>query len=132
DKFGPQLNRYYPIEKKFSISLSDIANQLFTVATSIYGYDKITKAEGVLLNIENLNSRGYLYFDSYPDKDERFGEKQYLIAIIAPLINYFHTLKIKKIFTDVSDKIKNKLNWNIEEYWERIHDILLTETTQIQ
>ena len=132
DKFGPQLNRHYPIEKNFSISLNDIANQLFTVATSIYGHDKITKAEGVLLNIDNLNSRGYLFFDSYPDKEERFGEKQYMIAIIAPLINYFHTLKIKNIFADISNKIKNKLNWNIEEYWKRILDILLTETIQIK
>lgn len=132
DKFGPELNRYYPEEKDFSISLNDISNQLFTVATSIYGHDKITKAEGVLLNIENLNSRGYLFFDSYPDKEERFGEKQYMIAVIAPLINYFHTLKIKDVFTDLSDRIKNKLNWNIEEYWKRIYDILMIETTLIE
>lgn len=131
DTFGPELTRYYPKEKKFSISLNDIANQLFTVTTSIYGHDKITKAEGVLLNIENLNSRGYLFFDSYPDKHERFGEKQYMIAIIAPSINYFDTLKIKDVFTDISDKIKNKMNWNIEEYWKRIHDIFLIEKTQI-
>ena len=128
DESGPELKGYYPKEKKFPLSLNDIANQLFTVATSMYGYDKITKAEGVLLNIENLNSRGYLFFDSYPEEHERFGEKQYMLAIIAPLINYFHTLKIKKVFTDISDKIKNKLNWNIEEYWKKIYDILLAET----
>jgi len=132
DKVGPKLKYYYPEENCLPLSLDDIANQLFTVATSIYGHEKITKAEGVLLNIENLNSRGYLLFDSYPDDDERFGEKQYMIAIIAPLITYFHTLKIKDIFTDLSDKIKNKLNWNIKEYWERIHDILLIETMQLK
>jgi len=132
DKFGPELKCYYPEEKDFSISLNDISNQLFTVATSIYGHDKITKAEGVLLNIENLNSRGYLFFDSYPDKEERFGEKQYMIAIIAPLINYFHTLMIKDVFIDLSDKIKNKLNWNVEEYWKRIYDILLIKTELIE
>ncbi len=132
DNFGPELSRYYPKEKNFPISLDDIAIQLFTVATSIYGHDKITKAEGVLLNIENLNTRGYLFFDSYPDKEERFGEKQYMIAIIAPLINYFHTLKIKDVFTDLSDKIKNQLNWNIEVYWKRIYDILLIETILIE
>ncbi len=132
DKFGPKLNCYYPEEKDFSVSLEDVSTQLFTVATSIYGHDKITKAESVLLNIENLNSRGYLFFDSYPDKEERFGEKQYMIAVIAPLINYFHTLKIKDVFTDLSDKIKKRLNWNIEEYWKRIYDILLIETTLIE
>jgi len=132
DKLGPELKQYFPEKKEFPIPLEDIVNQLFTVATSIYGHDKITKAEGVLLEIKNLKSRGYLFFDSYLDKKERFGEKQYMIAIIAPLINYFHTLKIKDVFTDLSDKIKNKVNWNIEEYWKRIYDILLIETNLIE
>ena len=44
DKYGPELSRYYPQEKPFPISLDDVVNQLFTVATSIYGHDKITKA----------------------------------------------------------------------------------------
>ncbi len=127
DKFGPELNRYFPEEKTFPIPLDDIVNQLFTVATSIYGHDKISKAEGVLLDIKNLKSRGYLFFDSYPDKKERFGEKQYMIAVIAPSINYFHTLEIKEIFTDLSEKIKSKNKWNIEEYWKKIYDIMLLD-----
>jgi len=131
DKIGPKLNNYYPEENSYPISLEEIANQLFMVATSIYGHDKITKAEGVLLNIENLKNRGYLLFDSYADDDERFGEKQYMIAVIAPLINYFHTLRIKEVLADISDKIKNKLKWDIEEYWQKINDILMTETPQI-
>ena len=124
DKFGPELNQYFPKEKILPIPLDDVVNQLFIVATSIYGHDKITRAEGVLLDIKNLRSRGYLFFDSYPDKKERFGEKQYMIAVIAPSINYFHTLEIKKIFIDLSEKIKNKNNWNIEEYWKKIYAIL--------
>ncbi len=132
DKFGPELNRYFPEEKTFPIPLNDIVNQLFTVATSIYGHDKITKAEGVLLEIKNLKSRGYLYFDSYPDKKERFGEKQYMIAVIAPSINYFHTIEIKKIFLDLSEKIRNKTNWNIEEYWKKVHDVMLLDTLKIE
>ena len=132
DKFGPELNRYFPEEKTFPIPIDDIVNQLFTVATSIYGHDKITKAEGVLLEIKNLNTRGYLYFDSYPDKNERFGEKQYMIAVIAPSINYFHTLEIKDIFLDLSEKIKSKNNWNIEKYWKKIYDIMLLDPIKIE
>ena len=113
DTFGPELTRYYPKEINFSISLNDIAIQLFMVATSIYGHDKITTAEDVLLNIENLNSRGYLFFDSYTDKHERFGEKQYMIAIIAPSINYFDNLKIKDFFIYIYYNIKNKINCKI-------------------
>jgi len=132
DKFGPELNRFYPEEKSFPIPLDKIVNQLFTVATSIYGHDKITKAEGVLLNIKNLNTRGYLFFDSYPDNNERFGEKQYMIAVIAPSINYFHTLEIKEIFIDLSEKIKKKIDWNIEEYWKKIYNLMLIEPLKIE
>ncbi len=132
DKFGPELKQYFPEEKPFPIPLDDVVNQLFTVATSIYGHGKITKAEGVLLDIKNLNSRGYLFFDSYPDKKERFGEKQYMIAVIAPSINYFHTLEIKEIFLDLSEKIKDKSKWNIEEYWKKIYDIMLLDSIKIE
>jgi CheY-like chemotaxis protein len=132
DKFGPKLNQYFPEEKYFPIPLDDIVNQLFTVATSIYGHDKISKAEGVLLDIKNLNTRGYLYFDSYPDKKERFGEKQYMIVVIAPSINYFHTLEIKEIFLDLSEKIKDNSKWNIEEYWKKISDIMLLDSIKIE
>ena len=132
DKFGPELHQYYPEGNIFPIPLNDIVNQLFTVATSIYGHDKITKAEGVLLDIKNLNTRGYLFFDSYPDKKERFGEKQYMIAVIAPSINYFHTLEIKEIFNDLSGKIKHKNNWNLEEYWKKIYDLILLDSIKIE
>jgi len=97
----------------------------------MYGHDKITKAEGVLLEIKNLNTRGYLFFDSYPDNKERFGEKQYMLAVIAPSINYFHTLEIKDIMIDISEKIKKKIDWNIEEYWKKIYDLMLIEPLKI-
>ena len=132
DKFGPKLDRFFPEEKLFPIPLDTIVNQLFTVATSIYGHDKITKAEGVLLDIKNLNNRGYLFFDSYPDNSERFAEKQYMIAVIAPSINYFHTLEIKEICKDISEKIKNKQNWNIEKYWKKIYDIMVINSMKIE
>ena len=132
DKFGPELNRYFPEEKILPIPLDDIVNQLFTVATSIYGHDKITKAEGVLLEIKNLNTRGYLFFDSYTDKKERFGEKQYMIAVMAPSINYFHTFEIKELFIDISEKIKGKQNWNIKEYWKNLYDLLLIDPIKIE
>ena len=128
DKFGPELNKYFPKESSFPIPLDDIVNQLFTVATSIYGQEKITKAEGVLLEIKNLKNRGYLFFDSYPDKNERYGEKQYMIAVIAPSINYFHTLEIKEILRDLSNKIKTKQNWKIEDYWKILSKIMLTDS----
>jgi CheY-like chemotaxis protein len=123
---GPVLKNSHPSEKACHISISTIGNQLFHAATSIYGQDKITKAEGVLLNIENIKKKGYVFFDAYPDKNERFGEKQYMLSIIAPNITYFDSLKIREVFKEISEKIKFKQDWEIESYWEKILEILST------
>jgi CheY-like chemotaxis protein len=121
---GPILKKSHPSEKSCHISISTIGKQLFHAATSIYGHDKITKAEGVLLNIENIKKKGYAFFDAYPDKNERFGEKQYMLSIISPNITYFDSLKVKEVLKGISEKIKNKQEWDMKEYWEKILEIL--------
>ena len=78
----------------------------------------------MLISIENINHKGYIYFDSFPKDDERFKEKQYMISLIAPQINYFESLHIKEIFKTVSKNIKNYSEWNIELYWQDILNIL--------
>lgn len=124
DKYGPKLNEFYTKENEFPIPIDDITNQLFSAATSIYGHEKMTKAEGVLLNIENLNCSGYLYFDSYPDEKERYKEKQFMLAFVAPMISYLDSLKLKEIFKVIFYNIKSKKKWDIKEYFEKINDIL--------
>ncbi|MBY8990761.1 MAG: response regulator [Candidatus Lokiarchaeota archaeon] len=123
---GPVLKKSHPSEKSCHISINRISQQLFHAATTIYGHDKITRAEGVLLNIENIKKRGYLFFDAFPDKKERFGEKQFMLSVIAPSITYLDSLKIREIFKEISEKIKNKKVWEIENYWMRILRILST------
>lgn len=129
---GPILKKSHPSEKTCHFSIETIGQQLFHAATSIYGNDKITKAEGVLLNIENIKKKGYLFFDAYPEKNERFGEKQYMLSIIAPNITYIDSLKIREVFKEISEKIKNKKNWEIKDYWTRIHHILSTSSPLIK
>lgn len=131
DRYGPQLKTYYPKEKDFPISMNDIANQLFYAATSIYGHQKITKAEGILLNIENLNNCGYLYFDSYPAENERYGEKQFMLALLAPMLCYLDSLKVKEIFKEISQKVKKNRNWKVKEYWERIVKELTSKSFKV-
>lgn len=121
---GPILRNSHPSEKKCHISISTLGKQLFHAATSIYGHDKITKAEGILLNIENIQKKGYIFFDAFPDKNERYGEKQYMLSIIAPNITYFDSLKVREVLKEISEKIKNNKNWEIESYWEKILAIL--------
>jgi CheY-like chemotaxis protein len=126
DVVGPLLKTSFPPEDDCQISINTIGRQLFHAATSIYGQDKITKAEGILLNVENIEKKGYLLFDSFPAKLERYGEKQYMLAVIAPNITYFDSLKIKEILKEISERIKEQQDWQVEDYWEMILKILST------
>ena len=88
----------------------------------------VIKADGILLNIENIKRHGYIFFDSYPDSNERFGEKQYMLAVIAPRINYFESLKIREIFLSMTKRIKQDGTIEIHPIYKEISRILLTST----
>jgi CheY-like chemotaxis protein len=124
DVAGPIVEQSYPSDNTCTFSINTIGKQLYHAATSIYGHDKITKAEGILLNIENIKKNGYIFFDSFPDEHERYGEKQYMLSVIAPVLTYFNSLEIREVLKEISEKIKIKLEWNIKQYWDKILDIL--------
>ncbi len=126
DAIGPVLTEYLPKDVKFSFQLNKIANQLFQAVTSIYGQTHIekAKAEGILLNINNIKRSGYIFFDAYHDSTARGGEREYMLAVIAPMINYFQSLKLKKILIDISYKINNKRKYDSLIYWNLIVEVL--------
>lgn len=131
DKYGPKLQAHYPIKNKLSFSFEDIGNQLFQATLFIYGHGKITNAEGILLNLENIKMSGYAYFNSYPAEHERFGQKQYMLAVIAPAINYFHSLKIKALFNKISKTINNKEKVDFKTLWKKVIEILTTNVLSL-
>jgi len=124
DALGPDLKSYFPIFEEKPFDLMGISAQLFQATVSIYGHEKITQAEGILLNIENIKRDGYLFFDAYPDETFRGGEKQYMIGVIAPKINYFESLQIKEVLEGVSSNIKANNSWDIKNCWDNITEIL--------
>lgn len=127
DKYGPKVVDVYPKESGVAISLDQLVNQLFSASRSIYGDEKITNSEDLLLNLSNLKTDAYLLFDSYPDEKERFGEKEYMIAALAPKISFFNTLEIKKVFQELSKLIKEKSSWTLALIWELVRKVLQSE-----
>ena len=125
DKLGPYLKDYYPKKELNKISLNDISNQLFSAAISIYGQNKMTKAEGALLRVANFKTDAYLFFDAYKEENERYGEKQFMLAVIASKISYFHSFEIKQVLRNLSEKIKNNEKANLNKYWKEIFNILI-------
>jgi CheY-like chemotaxis protein len=133
DKLGPKLFNHYPMTENISISLDEIGNQLFSCSESIYGCGfNIKNADGLLMNIENIGYQGYLFFDSYLDPHVRGGETPYMLAFIAPRINYFESLRFKTIFQEISALIKEKKEWDIKDYWEAIINARMGPKLKIQ
>ena len=126
DKSGPRLISNFPEDEETSIATEKVGQQLFHAIVSLYGYENITKAEGVLLRIENFKKNGYIFFDSFEDDTVRGGERRFMLSLIAPRINYFDSLKIKETFVEISSKIKQKEEWDVEYYWEKLSSGLLS------
>ncbi len=125
DRLGPKLTDSFPSEVNFPFSIKEMGMQLFQTISSMYGDKQIAPyPEGFLLSIENIQKKGYIYFDSYPDDQMREGSKNFMLALIAPTISYFDSLKIKKTFQDLASKIKQKRVWQIKNYYEQIFEIL--------
>lgn len=126
DKSGPKLVSNFPSKEITSFSVEEVGQQLFHAIVSLYGYENISKAEGILLNIENFQRKGYIFFDSFQDESVRGGERRYMLGLVAPKINYFDSLKIKEVFKEISSKIKEKKDWDIQVYWEKVSGILIS------
>ena len=124
DIYGPKLDSYFPKDEKLPFSIKEISTQLFNSILSIYGHDNIETAEGVLIKIENIKRHGYIYYDAVPDSSMRGGEKQHMLALIAPKINYLESLKIKEIFNELSLRIKKDEDFDLQKYWEKISKAL--------
>ncbi len=124
DVYGPVLKESFSKEEKLSFSLKDISFQLFNAAVLIYGQDCVLQSEGILLNIKKINMPAFLYFDSFPDENQRSGHKQFMLAVIAPSINYFKSLQIKEVLQEIFLKIQANDEINMEKYTGKISKIL--------
>jgi len=125
DIIGPKLIKYFPNDIELDFSISTVSEQLFDGSIAMYGQDHILNAEGLLINIKNVNIMAYVFFDSYPDDSYRGGRKNYMFSLIAAKITYFQSLKIKQVFMRLSYTIKKQGKWNIKEFWKKLSDILL-------
>ncbi len=126
DKNGPTTRIYFPTDMDLPISIQSVGFQLFNGVASIYGQSKITDAQGILLNIENINRQGYIYFDSIPDKHSRGREIPFMLGVISHKINYFESLRIREVFQEITPKIKARENWEVQSSWSKISKILMT------
>ncbi|MEJ2252008.1 MAG: response regulator [Candidatus Lokiarchaeota archaeon] len=128
DKVGPQIKKIYPNKKEILPSLDKLAKNLFQTSVLIYGQDGIENPEGILLTLEGLNSKGYLYFDSHVEEKYRAKQKQFMICFIHPKLNYLITIQIRHIFHDMAERFKKNNKINFKEYFDKIKEVFKFET----
>jgi CheY-like chemotaxis protein len=131
ESVGPELKAFY--SKGVNESFQEtIGSQLFHAAAAIYGQTGLFKAQGILLNVENFESVAYVYFDSFKDDTIRGGDRLFMIAVIAPKINYFESIRLREVIQKISRKIKERYDLydgddvQLEEEWKKISKILST------
>jgi hypothetical protein len=125
EKFGPKLIKYYPKKQIQSRSLEDLSFQFFQAFKAISGgTNMLNESQGILVNIENINKKGYFYFYT-ENHNEKKGSELLLIGILASNINYLHSLELKKIFNSLSklDSLFKNLE-EIEKYYSKIRNVL--------
>ena len=120
DKIGPKVANFVSLRENLSYSLADIGRQLFQASVSIYGQEKIKHAKGLLVDIDNIKRKGYIYFNSYKDEIMRGGEQDFMIAFITREINYLSSLKIRKIFKNISKNLQNRKQIQLQKDFQDI------------
>ena len=126
DHLGPTVRDCFPKEENLPFSISQVGQQLFQATVSIYGHEYVTKAEGILINIENIKKNGYILFDSYSEPSTRSKKREYMLGVIAPKISFFNSLKIKEILKEASKQIKENNQPDLAVYREKILNLLST------
>lgn len=127
DKSGPELQNCFPENLNLpNFSIDELTFQLFSSLSQIYGNLPITEPQSLHLNIENIKRQGYLFFDSIYDESVRHSQRLYMLGVIAPQINYFKSLELKRILSQLSNQIKRGANWDVKTNWEKIVRILMS------
>lgn len=126
---GPITKEYYPKNVNLPFSIEDIGVQLFQTTAAVYGYDKYDQSYGLLIDLKNICMSAYIFFNSFEDPNVRGGLRQFMLAVLAPKLSYFDSLKLKASLEPVSATIRNKNQLNLEEVWQNISTAL---TNKIQ
>lgn len=124
DQIGPQLDEYYPKRFNSSFSIRDVGEKLYQCSRFIYGSEKISEPESLLINLSQIKQSSFLFFDSYPDPNQRSGKQELLVGVLSPHISYFNSKKLEDYLKQISEEFKNDQIVNLEPFWKKVVEIL--------
>ncbi|MHA2060065.1 MAG: response regulator [Candidatus Ranarchaeia archaeon] len=121
---GPVLSGLFARELDPSYQIQEIGSQLFQSANMIYKAEEMKDAQGMLLRVERIDKSAYLYIDTVEEGSEQNGAQQIMLAVLAPKISYFESLKIREIFKSLALRMKQGEDFHLKEFWEKIANLL--------
>lgn len=124
ETFGPEVQQLHPPDHHPKKELNNISVQLYQSVVPIYGFQGLGKRQDVFIQVQNLGLTAHLLFDFFPDDQVRGGECLYMIALLAPKINYFESLLTLQVLQQMAEEVKMVKTVNLESYWDRCVDIL--------
>ncbi len=124
ETYGPVIQIQYPSQTTYVVDV--LGTQLWHGTVAIYGHEKLDSAQDLLLTVKNVNAEAYVLFDSIPDETVRGGKKQFMLALVAPKINYFESLKLQGFFLELANQFKSHSALESQAVWEGCINILST------
>ena len=130
ESFGPKIVSLFPTSPDLSLDFNLLGTQLFQATVSVYGQTTAFDPQGLLLRIASIKKDGYIYFDTTDDDEVRGGKRQFMLVALAPKINYLESLRIEEVFSGLATEFKRSPKLNLELYWEKVSEILVTDVFQ--
>jgi DNA-binding response OmpR family regulator len=118
-KTGAKTKKSYPHDTNIA-TFDDLGNQLFALASVIFGPRLEVEPDGVLLNLDTINRNAYVYFDSTAYKAAPSRSDIFMLVYLSEAISYLDSIKIKAIFKQTSAIIKKGRDWDAEATFMKI------------
>ncbi len=123
-KAGSLVKAYYPSSDNRLYAINELGNQLFSLVTVLFGPKLEVKPESVLLNLEKMHRKAYVYFDTMADKIASTRSTIFMLGYTSTMISYIDSVAIKIVFKEIASLIKNRKKWDINATYYQILDKL--------
>ncbi|MFW9991308.1 MAG: PleD family two-component system response regulator [Candidatus Odinarchaeota archaeon] len=122
---GPELTTIFPEKEHFPPSLEKLGIWLFNNTVAIYNREQFTGHQGIVFRIKPIEKDCFIYFDHY-SSEEQNGLLPFTVTVLAPVINYFVSLKIEEYVKKMADLVKMNEKLDTENYRYKIVNNLAT------
>ncbi|MFW9991268.1 MAG: response regulator [Candidatus Odinarchaeota archaeon] len=108
---GAELTAIFPEKEQFPPPLEKLGMYLIDSMIDIYDREKLTGHQGIVFRIEPIEKDCFIYFDHFSGEEEKNGQQPFTVTVLAPVINYFVSLKLEEQVKKMADLVKVNARW---------------------